>query len=289
MSSPLGTALPYGMRDCKLTPYEDEGGTVLGDVSFDLPNMQTFSFSETEEFQDLRGDDRTITTRGRGSQVEWSLEAGGYDITIWSILTGGQIIEEGLTPNRRVIMRKFSTASRRYFRMEGQAISDSGGDVHSIVYRCRSNDAIEGTFADGEFFVTSASGLGLPLLDADFDLLYDHIHNETATSIPLTPVANPSLVAAPVLTLGATTVNSQVLNWAAIPAATDGYQVYESVEGGAFSPVSGARGGQLDSADVTTTITTLTASTDYSWKIVAKKPGSVSSYSNTVSATTPAS
>jgi hypothetical protein len=249
--------------------------------------MQTFSFSETEEFQELRGDDRTVTTRGRGAQVEWSLEAGGYNIMIWSIITGGQIIEEGLTPNRRVIMRKFSSSSRKYFRMEGQSISDSGGDVHSIVYRCRSNDAVEGTFADGEFFITSASGLGLPLLDENFDLLYDHIQNETATAIPLEPAPNPSLVEAPVLTKGTTAATTQVLDWVAISGAT-GYQVYERVEAGAWSAVSATRGGQ-PAAVITTTITGLTASTDYEWRMVAKKTGSISSYSNTVSATTPAS
>jgi hypothetical protein len=287
MTSALGTALPYGMRDCKLTPYEDEGGQILGDTSYDLPNMQTFSFSETEEFQELRGDDKTVTTRGRGAQVEWSLEAGGYNIDIWSILTGGIIIEEGLTPNRRVIMRKFSTASRRYFRMEGQSISDSGGDIHSVVYRCRANDTIEGTFGDGEFFITSASGLGLPLLDDSFDLLYDHIQNETATAIPLTPEPNPSLIGAPALTLGTTTVSSQVLNWASVTDAT-GYQIYERVEAGSWSAVSAARGGQ-PAAVITTTITALSASTDYQWRAVAKKDNSVSTYSNTVSATTPAS
>lgn len=284
MSSPLGTALPYGIRDCKLTPYADEGGSVLGDTSYDLPNMQSFAFSETEEFQELRGDDRTVTTRGRGSQVEWSLEAGGYDIMIWSIITGGMVIEEGLTPNRRVIMRKFSTSSRKYFRMEGQAYSDSGGDVHSIVYRCRSNDAVEGTFADGEFFITSASGLGLPLLDAGFDLLYDHIQNETPVTIPTTPVANPSLIAAPVVTLGTTSATTQVLNWGSVATAT-GYQVYEKVAAGAWAAVSGARGGQ-PAAVTTTTITGLTTATNYSWKMVAKKTGSISNYSNTVTATT---
>jgi hypothetical protein len=284
MSSPLGTALPYGIRDCKLTPYADEGGTVLGDTSYDLPNMQTFSFSETEEFQELRGDDRTVTTRGRGAQVEWSLEAGGYDIMVWSIITGGQVIEEGLTPNRRVIMRKFSTSSRKYFRMEGQAYSDSGGDVHSIVYRCRSNDAVEGTFADGEFFITSASGLGLPLLDAGFDLLYDHIQNETAVAIPTTPLPNPSLIAPPVITLGTTAATTQILNWTAVPTAT-GYQVYEKVAAGAWSAVSAARGGQ-PAAVATTTITGLTTATEYSWKMVSKKTNSVSTYSNTVTATT---
>ena len=193
MSAPLSnTALPYGIRDCKLTPYTDAAGTVLGETSIDLPNMQTFSFSETEEFQELRGDDRVVTTRGQGAQVEWSLEAGGVDIRVWAILTGGSVTESGTTPDRVVTARKRSSDNRPFFRLEGQAISDSGGDVHAIVYRCRANSNIEGSFSDGEFFITSASGLGLPLMDEDFDLLYDFVQNETKTSIPTTPVANPT-------------------------------------------------------------------------------------------------
>lgn len=282
------TALPYGMRDLKLTPYADAGGTVLGDSSIDMPNMQTFSFSETEEFQELRGDDRVVTTRGQGAAVDWSLEAGGINLQAWSVLTGGQIIEEGLTPNRKVILRKFATASRPFFRAEGQIISDSGGDIHALVYRCRANDTVEGEFSDGEFFITSASGAGLPLLDEDFDLLYDIIQNETVTAIPGTPVGNPTGLDAPVLTAGTTTATTQVLNFTDVPTATT-HQVYEKVEAGNWMAVSAARGGQP--ADVTTTtITGLTASTDYQYRMVAKKtPNSTSSYSNTVSVTTPAS
>lgn len=281
----LGTALPYGMRDVKITEYADAGGTVLGDTSLDLPNMQTFSWSETEEFQELRGDDKLVTTRGQGAQVDGSVEAGGLPLAVWAIFTGGQIIEEGLTPNRRVILRKFATNSRKYFRAEGQAISDSGGDIHAILYRCRCNDSIEGEFADGEFFITSASFLGLPLLDADFDLLYDFIQNETATAIPTTPVANPTLLAPPVVTAGTTAATTQVLNWAAIPTATS-YQVYEKQGTGAWAAVSSARGGQ-PGAVTTTTITGLTTATQYSYKMVAKKtPNSTSNYSNTVTITT---
>jgi hypothetical protein len=194
MSTPLpDTALPYGVRDVKLTKYTDASGTVLGSTSVDLPNMQTFSFSESEEFQELRGDDRVVTTRGQGAQIEWSLESGGISLKAWEILTGGTIIESGTTPARKVILRKMSTDSRPFFRVEGQIISDSGGDIHAIVYRCRANDTIEGEFADGEFFVTSASGVGLALLDEGFDLLYDIVQNETAVPLTLTPVANPEL------------------------------------------------------------------------------------------------
>lgn len=198
MSSPLPvTALPYGVRDCKITPYTDAAGTILGNSSIDLPNMQTFSFSETEEFQELRGDDRVVTTRGQGAQVDWSLEAGGVALGVWATLTGGEVIESGVAPARKIIVRKKSSDNRPFFRLEGQAISDSGGDVHAVVYRCRSNSSIEGSFSDGEFFITSASGLGLPLMDEDFDLLYDFVQNETRESIPVTPTPNPTAPTTP--------------------------------------------------------------------------------------------
>lgn len=187
----LPDALPYGIRDVKLTAYTDAVGSVLGAASIDLPNMQTFSFSEKEEFQELRGDDRIVTTRGKGASVDWTLEAGGISVKAWAIFTGGEVIEDGVTPNRTVTLRKLGTSNRPYFRVEGQAISDSGGDVHAMVYRCRCSDTVDGSFADGTFFISSTKGSGLPMLDADFDLLYDLVQNETPVAITLVPEANP--------------------------------------------------------------------------------------------------
>ena len=50
---------------------------------------------------------------------------------------------------------------------------------------------IRDRFTDGEFFITSVSGLGLPLLDEDFDLLYDFVQNETRTNIDTESPVNP--------------------------------------------------------------------------------------------------
>ena len=234
MTAPVADALPYGIRDGKLTPYNDAQGTVLDNESIDLPNMQTLSFSETEEFSELRGDDRLVTTRGQGAQVDWSLEAGGISIKAWAILTGGSVIETGLTPNRKIILRKKATDARPFFRIDGRIVSDSGGDIHVRIYRCRCNDTIEGDFTDGEFFVTSASGVGLPLLDDANDLLYDIIRHETSTVLTLTPEGNP--VPAPMnLSAGTKTGSSpnitQVLTWEAVTGAT-GYKTQKSTDGG---------------------------------------------------------
>lgn len=273
MSSPMMEALPYGIRDLKLTPYLDAAGSILGTQSFDLPNMQTLSFSETEEFQELRGDDRIVTTRGQGAQVEWELEAGGISPRIWAILTGGEIIESGVLPARSVTMRKRGSDARPWFRVHGQIISDSGGDVHAVIYRCRCNDSIEGEFGDGEFFVTSASGLGLPLLDDSNDLLYDIIQNETKTSIPLTPVPNP--IGSPRnLAPGALTSTTVELSWDPVSAATK-YVVERSVSPfTTWTAVGSSAGGEPTTS--TTTVTGLTASTGYKFRVKAEVGGTLS-------------
>lgn len=181
------TSLPYGLRDVKITPYTNGGATVLGDP-VDLPNARTFSFSEAEEFTELRGDDKVVTTRGQGASVDWDLEAGGLSLEVLQVLAGGEITESGVTPNVIRKFRKKATDSRPFFQVEGQAISDSGGDMHCVLPRCRVTGNIEGEFADGEFFLTSGSGTALPSLvsGADLDLLYEFVENESVTPIPAT-------------------------------------------------------------------------------------------------------
>lgn len=188
----LPTPLPYGMRDLKLTAYADAAGSTLGTTVLDLPNMRTLSFSETEEFEELRGDDRVVTTRGRGAVVEWELEAGGLSLDVWKALSGGTITDSGTTPNKKRVFRKLGRQSRPWNLFEGQVISDSGGDVHAILYRCRATEELEGEFSDGEFFLTSGSGQALPLLNDTMDVLYDIVQNETAVPIGTTALTLPS-------------------------------------------------------------------------------------------------
>lgn len=189
MSQP--TALPYGIRDIKLTKYTDGGGTTLGTTAVDLPNAQTLSFSEAEEFSELRGDDALIATRGKGATVAWSLEAGGISPPAWAILTGGAVTTSGTTPARVTTMRKKGTDGRPYFRIDGQAISDSGGDVRCSIFRAKVNDTFEGGFADGEFLISHAAGVGLPLIQTN-DWLYEFVQSETAVPLTTTALVNPA-------------------------------------------------------------------------------------------------
>ena len=174
---PLGNSLPYGLRDVKLTPYLANGS--LG-TAVDLPVSQTLSFTEEEDFSELRGDDSLVATHGNGPSVSWDLEAGGISLEAYAVLAGGTVTTSGTTPAQIKRYNKKSTGERPYFKIEGQVISDSGGDLHCIIWKAKVNGSIEGEFTDGEFFVTSASGIGVA--DADGDL-YDFVQNETVTAI----------------------------------------------------------------------------------------------------------
>ena len=179
----MPTALPYGLRDVKITPYTNEAATTLG-TPVDLPNGRTFSFSESEDFEELRGDDKVVTVVGKGPSVEWELEAGGLSFEAVKIMTGAVITTTGVLPNVVTKMTKKTTDKRPFFKVEGQAISDSGGDIHCVLDRCRLTGSFEGEFSDGSFFLTSGSGQALgSLVTGREDVLYEFTHNSAVTAI----------------------------------------------------------------------------------------------------------
>lgn len=177
------TPIPYGLRDVRITPYTSVAATTLG-TSVDLPYARTFSFSEGEECTELRGDDKVVTSRGQGASVDWDLEAGGISLEVLKTIAGGTITETGTTPNQKKSYTKKVTDSRPPFKVEGQAISDSGGDLHCVLDRCQVTGKIEGEFKDGEFFITKCSGTALPSLQTGrVDTIYEFTQNETSVAL----------------------------------------------------------------------------------------------------------
>jgi len=176
-------ALPYGLRQVKLTPYSDAKATTLGS-SAPYPVARTLSFEEAEDFEELRGDDKVVAIRGKGASVNWEMENGGLSLPSYKTMAGGTLTTTGVTPNTVSTYKKKVTDQRPYFKGEGQSINDDGGDFHGILYKARASDSLSGEMADGTFWLTSASGSALPAtLSGNIDTLYDFVLNETVTAI----------------------------------------------------------------------------------------------------------
>lgn len=282
MSAPVTDALPYGANDLKLTQYNDALGMILGTASIDLPYIQTLNFTEAEEFAELRGDDKLITTRGRGSMVNWDLESGGLPIAAWAVFTGGSVIERGLEPNREVELQKKATQTRPWFRIDGKIISDSGGDVLVRIYRCRANGDITANFTDGEFTTSQVTGVGYPLLDDTNDLLYSIFRRETTSALTLTPEPNP--LQSP-LNLAAGTVEDDTVNltWTPVVGA-DEYVVERAV-----SPFDTWVSAGTNPTVANIASTGLTPATIYKFRVSSKVGTEVSDPAPPIQVTTAAS
>lgn len=260
-------ALPYGLRQVYLTPYTDVQGTVLGSISYPLPVAMTLGFSETEQYDELRGDDVLVAVHGRGPQVDWSLEAGGISITAWAIISGGSVIEEGVAPNRVTRLRKSGDDFRPYFRIDGRAISDSGGDMNARIYRAKANGRLQADLRGGAFQTTRIDGIGMPMIGDGGRWLYEFLRRESDQALPGTPEANP--LPTPV-DLRATIVGSvtATLVWDAVGAfgGSDKYYVELSTDAGVtWSHATSAHGGEPTTNSAA--LTTLTAATAYQARV----------------------
>lgn len=174
------TRLPYGLRDVKVATLDNTGtkGSLV-----DLPNAQTFEFQETTSTQELRGDDAVKANRTTVDAVEWTLEAGGINFEAMKVMAGGTIVTSGVAPN--VVKTWSRTEGESYpdFYVEGQSMSESGGDHHTVVYRAKANQ-ISGSHQDQEFWVSHAEGTGIgSLASATLGKVWDMVANETATDI----------------------------------------------------------------------------------------------------------
>jgi hypothetical protein len=279
----LPNLYPYGMRQIMLTPYLDAQGSVLGTTSYPLPAAMTMAFSETEQFDELRGDDVLIAVHGRGAQVDWSLEAGGLPLKAWSIISGAMVITEGVAPNRRTRVLKSGDDVRPYFRTDGRAISDSGGSVNARIYRCKANGRLQADMRGGAFQTTNIDGIGIPLLGDSGRWLYELIQNESDSALPGTPEANPLPIPAN-LRAGTILATSVILSWDANSAAT-GYRVQKSIDAGVtWTAVASGSGGEPITN--TTTITTLTTATSYQFRVASYDGTNTGDYSNPVIVTT---
>ncbi|MHB0976900.1 MAG: major tail protein [Candidatus Aquicultorales bacterium] len=146
--------LPFGLREVKIAPIDAAGG-VGAFVS--LPRAQTLSYTDSADFEKLRGDDTIIAVAEKEQSTDFELEAGGISLEAYAVLTGLTAVEAGVTPNRTKTIERTTSVRRPYFQAKGRAISESGGDIEVVLFKCKASE-IEGELKDGEFFMTSCSG-----------------------------------------------------------------------------------------------------------------------------------
>lgn len=178
--------LPFGCRDCKLTPYI---AGILGDLddAVDVPRIRTVELNVTRDSTDLEGDDVKIATHTFAKGLEGSIEAGGINLNVLVVLEGGEVATTGMTPNRITTYKVEGDQTENYFKIEAQMYADDGGDMHFLAWKVKATNGPNFSFAQGEFALTQCDLSGIFDESTNPSRLYTIVQNETATVIDITP------------------------------------------------------------------------------------------------------
>jgi len=155
---------------------------LAGDSVIALPAVTTLGFKARLVSGELRGNDIVQALVAIEDAVEWSLEAGGISLEAWALMTGRTVTETGTTPGRTNTLNIAGGTVYPYFKIYGKAVGENAtDDIHVKLYKCELTEPLDGSFADGEFYVTSCSGLAL---SDGVNGIADIVQNETATALP---------------------------------------------------------------------------------------------------------
>ncbi|MDP7721784.1 fibronectin type III domain-containing protein [Mycobacterium sp. TY814] len=275
---------PYGLHRLWICGYTDTDGTILAETAYRLPLARTLAFTENEDNDTLDGDDKaSVAIQGKGATVSGTLEGGGLDLTTLAIITGAQLIESGVGPTLKRTLRKRGSDQRPYWRVEGQVISNGGGDNVIRIFRCKANGKIALDSKYGAFMIPSIDFMGTPMPGEDADYLWEIDYNATKTTLGSTPSPNPLPIPMN-LTVGTITATSVALSWTDVPTA-DSYKVQQAVSPfTSWTDVTSGRGGEPTTPN--TTVTTLTTATAYKFRVAGVFGSTTGEYCSPVSATT---
>ena len=108
------------------------------------------------------------------------MESGGISLEAFAVMTGRTIALTGTGSSEVNTLTARAGDNYPYFEIRGRSVGDVGDDIHVILPKCKLTDGMQGEFKDGEFFVTSCSGIAVDNGTA----LYQLVQNETAAALP---------------------------------------------------------------------------------------------------------
>lgn len=178
--------LPFGCRDCKITPYVSG---VLGalDAAVDVPRIRTVELNVTRDSTPLEGDDVKVAEHTFAKGLEGSIEAGGINIAVLGVLEGGDITAAGTTPNRTILYEVEGDQAEGYFKIEAQMYGDDAGDMKFVAWKVKATNGPNYSFAQGEFALTACDLSGIFDESTSPSRLYQITQSETIVEIDITP------------------------------------------------------------------------------------------------------
>jgi hypothetical protein len=167
----------FGLSDLKVATLTGETPGTLVDV----PGIRSCEVTITTDSEELRGDGKVIAIVDKGQGATFSIEEGGFSMSVAEIIFGATAVESGTGTAEVSRLDLKSGAARPYFFLTGQALDDAGGDVQVVLWKAKATGDVTLNFADENFLTPGIDGQAVGR--SSDDLLCSIIQHETAAAL----------------------------------------------------------------------------------------------------------
>jgi len=145
-----------------------------------LPAAQTLKFTERVTAAELRGNDKVVDSSTFVEAIDFQITEGGIPLEAYAIMTGRTLVAAGTGTAETMTMTVKAGDIYPYFTLYGKSIGNVGDDVHVKLFNCKLTAGMDGTLADGAYYITTISGVAV---DDGTGNLMDIVRNETAIDL----------------------------------------------------------------------------------------------------------
>lgn len=165
---------PFGLREMRV---------VVSTTNKALSPSQTCQLTEVLAQAELHGDDAVAAVHAYPIKVEGKISVGGMPLAAYALITGRTIGTAGATPTRTSTLPIAKGDTYPYFTLYGRAVTEDGGDVWVVLYKCKLMEGMGGQFEYGNFRNSDLSFTAVPDSD-NSDKIWDIVSHETAAALP---------------------------------------------------------------------------------------------------------
>lgn len=175
--------LPYGLTDLVIEPLDASFAPVAA-AGLKMLNGQTMDVTINEDQTDEEGYGVVVGTVYSATSADVVLHAAGSDLAAIAAVTGGTVVETGVSPNIiQTLDIGVTGQARPYCRITGRALGNTGGDSWYRVNAVRFS-LPGGSYDHKAFNETEISGTAIvPTAGTASGKLITRVHHQTATAI----------------------------------------------------------------------------------------------------------
>lgn len=150
-----------------------------------VPGIKSIAITRNYAGKELRGANQLLDSDSVLERITLKILYAKFSFDQENTIFGGTIVESGVTPNMKTVIKILPTDPINFWKIECQAVSVDpvAGDFHFIGYKVKVTGGVDLGLTEEDYQLFSLDAQAVPTLGTPLSWI-DEVLNETAVAVP---------------------------------------------------------------------------------------------------------